>query len=347
MELIKLNNSSIVFEERKYLYLLKFFAILSVVSAHSSRLPESFSYINKISSLILLSIGSMGVPVFLIISGYLFNKNQKTFVEFFRIKIKTIFIPWMVCETIVWLYVTLRKGGVSFLSLFSFLFGLNHSTYYLTVLSLLFIIYFYFKNYNSFLVITIVTSILSIIATSMGVNKINDIITTPYLNPLNWMIYFSVGILINRYFQIEKIAVLTKKLLYFSIPALAIILFFHLRNGLSLSYWSDFIFLNMLFSILVIFGLSSYLLNWSSTFFVMIGNYSFSIYLLHELVVGVVVYLSSKIDLWYITLIRPIITILIVMVGIISYKKLVSILNCNNALMFIGYREPKEERMSA
>lgn len=332
--------NSAMFEERKYLYLAKSFAILSVVCAHTARIPENSSSMNQIISMILLSLGSMGVPIFLIISGYLFDKNNKSVYEFFNTKISSIILPWMFCGTIVWLYVVLRKGGESFLSWLSFLLGVNHSTYYLTILILFFIFYFHLKKYNSFLIATILISIVSIVTTSMNLNIVNTITITPFLNPLNWMLYFSIGLLINRCELIGRIAILSRKLIYLSVPALIFALVVHVINGETLHYWSNFTLVNMTISSLVIFGLSSIFLDRSSNVLVTVGKYSFSIYLLHELVVGIIVRLSSNYDFWFITMLRPLIVLLIVMTGIIIYKKLVAKLYIKKyALMLIGIRE--------
>lgn len=187
------------FDEINYIYIIKAFAIFSVVCAHSASIPYNFGYKNQLISSILNSFGSIGVPIFFLISGYLLNKNKRTFKEFFKRKITSIFLPWIFCETIVWLYVVLRKGGVSFLSWLSFLLGINHSTYYLTVLTIFFVVYFYLNRFNSFLIITGLISIISIVTTNLGVNNINAMTLTPYLNPINWMLYFSIGIVINKY----------------------------------------------------------------------------------------------------------------------------------------------------
>lgn len=132
-------NNRYNYDEREYIYILKFFAIFSVVCAHSTSRIENLRGINYIISSVFSSIGSIGVPIFFIISGYLFNKSKKKILPFFKGKIRTIFMPWIICETVVWFYVVIRKGGISLVSWLNFMVGVRHSTYYLTVLIIFYI----------------------------------------------------------------------------------------------------------------------------------------------------------------------------------------------------------------
>ncbi|MCA1031319.1 acyltransferase [Bacillus timonensis] len=323
------------FNESRYITLIKSFAIISVICAHSAVIPNSYSYMNQIVSLLLHSIGSMGVPIFFIISGYLFNRSDKSLKQFSNGKVKTIIVPWVTCATVVWLYVVLRKGGISLSSWFEFVVGVKHSTYYLTVLLLFFLIYFYLKKNDIFLISTGILSIISITATSYSNNILNEITITPYLNPFNWMLYFSIGLLINKYNLLGRIAILAKRTLLLNIVVLITILYLNLRVNQSLSYWSDFAIINILISTFVILGLSSYLTNFKWNFLLLLGKYSFTIYLLHELVVGLIVNLSSRVDIWFITILRPVIILFIVMAGIIFYKQSARKLKFENKLLML------------
>lgn len=336
-----------IFDERKYIYLLKFFAIFSVVCAHSATLPSNFSNSNQIVGRILSCIGVLGVPIFFIVSGYLFCKNKKPFGEFLKGKIPTIIIPWVFCETIVWLYEVLRKGGISLASWGSFLIGIDHSTYYLTILVLFFILYFNFYKSNIFLFSTIVISVMSIVMTSFDLDEYNTATITPYLNPLNWMLYFSLGILVYKYKLLERIAIFARKIIVISSAALVLDVFLHIKFDLTFSYWSSFAIVNILISLFVIFGLASILLDRKAFLLVSIGRLSFSIYLLHELIVGLIIYLSSKYDIWVGTLARPFIVILLVTTGIYIYTYCATKLKCEKtALMLIGTKPQMQQRKS-
>lgn len=135
-------------KEKEFIYCLKALAIFSVVCAHSSVSPNG-NPANVAVSKILNGIGVIGVPLFFLSAGYLFNRNTQNFKDFWLKKIRTIFIPWFFCETIVWFYVVLRKGGLDILSWLKWLIGFGHSTYYLTMLIFLYIIFFKVKGYKA------------------------------------------------------------------------------------------------------------------------------------------------------------------------------------------------------
>lgn len=333
-------NNRYNYDEREYIYILKFFAIFSVVCAHSTSRIENLRGINYIISSVFSSIGSIGVPIFFIISGYLFNKSKKKILPFFKGKIRTIFMPWIICETVVWFYVVIRKGGISLVSWLNFMVGVRHSTYYLTVLIIFYILYFYLQNNDIFLGVTSIISIISIVTTSIGVNMFNTIMITPYLNIFNWMLYFSIGIFINRYNLMKTIAIFSRKVLIVTIVLFLIDLYLHISVGDVFSYWSRLSILNTIISIFVINGITLILLNRKVRLIGKIGEMSFSIYLLHELVVGLIVKVASIFNLWYITILTPGLVMAIVIFGIYIYSFIAKKLKCEKiALMAIGAKK--------
>ncbi len=85
-------NNIETFHEKNYIFIIKAFAIISVVMAHVSTVSQDTNVFNKFSELILNSLGSIGVGTFLLISGYLFCYNNKTFFNFMKSKITSIII---------------------------------------------------------------------------------------------------------------------------------------------------------------------------------------------------------------------------------------------------------------
>ena len=106
-----------------YMYIVKAVAIVSVVSAHTSSVPDNTGTITFLCSRILNSLGTMGVPIFFLLAGFFFEKNTRKWKEFWKNKLVTIIVPWICCATILWLYVVIRKGGIGFESWFCFVFG--------------------------------------------------------------------------------------------------------------------------------------------------------------------------------------------------------------------------------
>ena len=174
------------FPESKVMHLMRFFAILSVIFAHSATILDDsvlwdFSFFQ-----IATAFGIFGVPVFFFSSGYFFYNNQrKNYSPFLNHKIKTYFIPWFFLTSIVYLYVALRKDGLDFKDYFFFLIGIKNITYFLSILLFFFLVFLKSKFSNSLIIISISLSILSLYLTTTEVLDIN-----PYLNSFNWLIYF-------------------------------------------------------------------------------------------------------------------------------------------------------------
>lgn len=74
-----------------------------------------------------------------------------------------------------------------------------------------------------------------------------------------------------------------------------------------------------------------------SNLFIKLGEYSFSIYLLHMPVAGIIVNITNRFDLIFLLLIRPLIVIGIVIVFIRIYKKVMEKFN-KKYLFLIGIR---------
>jgi len=198
------------FNEREYIYFLKALALFSIVSAHVGTITNN-TPISIIFSLILSSIGSIGVGLFFLISGYLFSKSNKSFRIFSKTKLTTIIIPWFFCGTILFLYVALRKGDLNLYNWFITITVHSH-LYFLSILMVFYFAFWRIKKNMYFLLCNIVLSIISISLTGLGWVPIY-----PYINPFNWSIYFILGMIIKKYNLLEKMALFCKKwILYIS-----------------------------------------------------------------------------------------------------------------------------------
>lgn len=284
---------------------------MSIVCAHVSVVSKDTNTFNRTSGLILDSLGSIGVGIFLLISGYLFFNNKKSLTVFFKAKIKTIFIPWVFCGTLNFLYIALRKGGLDFINWLLALTQNSH-LYYLSVLVLSYLLFWRLKNENWFLILMIVLSVISIKLTGLGVLKVN-----PYTNPFNWSIYFSFGILLKKYNLLEKTAMISEKyfltisLLYLSTLAI------YVYNGTYISYWAYAPIIAEIIAIGAFMGFSMFFIdNKSNKILLKLGKMSFAIYLLHMPFAGMLINIFNHYNLWYLTFFRPFIVILITVSGI-------------------------------
>lgn len=309
----------------QFLYLLKAFAIFSVVCAHTAVEPENSSTGIHLVVRMLSAIGTMGVPLFFIISGYLYYDNQRGIKDFVLRKCRTIIIPWIFCETIVWLYVVLRKGGITFFAWSKFILGVYHSTYYLTVLMMLYILFWRLKRYEAVLIGSVVISGVCIFCLGWNMSfavKWSEWTINSYLNIFNWIIYFALGMLLNKRKYMSILAEFSKKVLPVSLLLLLIDFAFHYYYVLPWTYFSKYALINISSQILVVMGICCWLRGKRVEALVELGKYSYTIYLLHELGAGGVVWLTAKLGNILLIIVRPIIVILLVLFGIMIIQRL-------------------------
>jgi peptidoglycan/LPS O-acetylase OafA/YrhL len=311
--------------ERNYIYALKVFAVVSIVAAHSGGVGLKTNQVNNIFSWILDQIGSIGVGLFFIVSGYLFYNNRHNLNTFFKKKVKTIFLPWIVTGTLVYLYVVLRKGSIGFESWINFLLGNGTYLYYLTLLITFYIIFFYTSKNKAFVYSTIILSGLGIVLTAMGVFEgIN-----PFLNPLNFICYFSVGVLIASNNALLKIAYSCNKYKSFLLGLYIVLLILTGIFNISSGYFGYATLLVQPVAISLIFGLATMAFLYNEKV-LELGIESFGIYLIHMPVAGIITFIFNHYDLWVLTLVRPIIVIAITLGFIRFYKTFGRKLKINN-----------------
>ncbi len=312
---MKLNEN-----ESLTIYYSKAIAIFCVICAHSTPVLDEVSKLTEISSQLLNYLGTMGVPVFFLLSGYLFEKNTKRISDFWRTKLRTIIIPWLFCETILWLYVVLRSKEISFKSWLLFIIGYKHTTYYITVLLVFYLLFYWLKS-DKIMIIAIILSIVSIISLGWGcgINFINNYTGTYYLNPLNWMMFFCGGILISRHSSLWKV---TEKVRIVA-PLLAIISFAYFIINLllkeSIYYFSKYSLVSLVTNTLLIIYIGysiARIRNKSNesricNYLKVIGVYSYSIYLLHQFFAGIIVRITNFLDFFILVLLRPWVVILV------------------------------------
>ncbi len=312
--------------EKNYIYIMKGIAAFCVVCAHVFPVPDGVNIWNRVTSDYLNYMGTMGVPVFFIISGYLFEKNTKKFKVFWRGKIKSVFVPWIFCETLLWLYVVLRKGGATPKAWLLFIFGYQHTTYYLTVLIIMYLLFWIIKK-DWELVILVMVSVFSMLSTGWGwgISFINEWTGTFYLNPFNWMCFFATGMLICRKDSFIVLTDKAEKILPILISAS--VLYFGLSVAVQeeFSYFSRFALAAHVINILLFFGLAGKILKSAGrtkNILMYLGKISFSIYLLHQFIAGILVKATNYFDVFLVTLARPFVAIFIVAAIVWTVEKI-------------------------
>lgn len=314
---------------KEEIYIIKAFAVISIVTAHI-KLVSNNNLINNIISMVYSSIGVIGVPMFFIISGLLFYNNNKSLKHFFKSKIKTIIIPWLVTGTLVYIYIVVRKGGASIIGYLDFILGNGSYLYFLTVLMILYIVFYYFKS-EKFIYAIMIISIISNILTIHKLINING-----YMNFMNWCVYFEFGLLLAQKDRFIKAKILCEENRLFIRLILSLLILLNVIWGKETIYWDYIGIFIIMFGIMTILGVR--IVNEKiSNLFIKLGEYSFSIYLLHMPVAGIIVNITNRFDLIFLLLIRPLIVIGIVILFIRIYKKVIEKFN-KKYLFLIGIR---------
>ena len=187
------NDHRVGIDVNSVMNVAKFFAIISVIMAHS-RNVDYFFYSN-----ITERIGAIGVITFLIIAGYYFNVDKYGVQLFFKKKNTSIVVPWMFTGTILFLI----GHRFNFSDWLKWIIGNGSYLYYLSMLMLCYLILSFFNKKNH-LFLFVFLIVISLITTSFGVLDIiflkyfEVLEINNYLNVFNWVGFFSLGILFKN-----------------------------------------------------------------------------------------------------------------------------------------------------
>lgn len=152
--------------------------------------------------------------------------------------------------------------------------------------------------------------------------KLSSLTPTPYLNPLFWLGYFCFGILCSQYSSLLNVGRICGKIFGLAGILLAVSIFCHIFYNIEYSYFSTFAILNTILSGTFIMGITYCLREKTWNKLLQLGNDSYTVYLVHQLLAGVIVWLTSKTDLFALTLIRPFAVIVIIMFGLYILRRL-------------------------
>jgi len=141
-------------------YVLRFFAILAVVMAHSVYTLIPNDTVVKVFN----SFGRCGVIIFFIISGYYFRKEKyENVLQLLKAKLKTIVIPWIIWGLAIYctrftstdLYFNLKE-------IMLWLLGFGTYLYFLTIYILLLCIFQILPKKNGIQVILLICTLINV-----------------------------------------------------------------------------------------------------------------------------------------------------------------------------------------
>lgn len=258
------------------------FSLVSIVAAHIVFPPNDFDFLNKLYS----AIGLIGVSVFFFISAYYYNTEKFSGLwELLKKKLVSIGLPWLALGTVAYLYNAVLSGNFGIIKWLAWLLGYKTYLYFLTVLFFCFVIFY--KANKIFCILCIPLSVISITLTSLGVLDpiISFLHITNYLNILNWIGVFAVGRLVKSA-DCEKLYTFIFKYRFLWITVFILSMAVMIAFGLNDGYFSPLGLCFEIFGALFIFSVSTFKI-FNRKLFYSIANNSFSIYLIHLPLIGV------------------------------------------------------------
>lgn len=298
-------------------YVLKFFAILSVVMAHSAYTLIPNDIVVKVYN----SFGRCGVIIFFIISGYYFRKEKyENVLQLLKAKLKPIVIPWIIWGLAIYctrftstdLYFNLKE-------IMFWLLGFGTYLYYLTIYILLLCLFQILPNKKGIQVALLLCTLINVylVAGNVGPYVVLKSTSVPfdliylltYLNIFNWIGFFALGLLLKNIKLFERKNLLASKYKIIINICIMLLLVYMILNEKDNTYWTYYsIWIEMSFFV-ILFQVSRILKD--VRYLQDIGKVTMPIYLIHFLIEG---FIFNKILTGSIImgLIRPLISVLVV-----------------------------------
>lgn len=278
-------------------------------------------------------LGVIGVPIFFILSGFLFKRSDKTSCsQFWRKKSQSIMIPWLICGIVTFLFSVLLGAEISVINVVKWILGVHTWYYYLPMLFACYLLFSIFHS-TAWLFVSVGISCISLTITQLRIWKMPFPITD-YLNVLNWMGFFAIGIIFRRFYRegiISRFQVILSAILFLVTGVLYVFL------PIEKTYWNTY---------LVVFALCAFFFIYCISYVLSdirvlrdIGKKSYFIYLIHMQIAGIIctkfpLPLSSDIQ----TIIKPIIAWVVVYGLVLVLEKILQIIHMEKLSVMLGIR---------
>lgn len=281
-------------EINKRIYICKVLATLCVITAHTS-----IEFDTPLTNLLKQRFSAIGVIVFMVLSGYLFCKsNYRSFLKLLQNKVKTICIPWIVLGTVSYVWSNMHGfslSGLRFIDWFRFLLGYKTYLYYIPMLLICFIVFYKAPAFLKAFAIPL--TVISLELTAFGIldSVIKTLHITHYLNPFNWFGFFAGGMLLYENKGLEKLmrwynshySAGIALLVCYPLVAFAVSKWI---DTVSAGYFSKSGWIMESYAFVIAFLISGWKI-WDNKIIYIISGYSFTIYLIHTMVLSLSAYL--------------------------------------------------------
>lgn len=282
------------------IWILKGMAILSVVSAHVAY--DTVEIRTRQIAINLLSIfGTVGVILFLLLSGYLFISKDERAAVFWKKKLIRLVPVWVFCSTLVYLrcfqlynvknwtlWYNENIKMFSFEEYLRFILGCNSLYYFMPILFCCFFVFRIVRKNDLMLVLTTAVLLIMLLF-RVG----SEWFPSRYLNPFGWLGYFGIGCCYRKFVE-EKYKNRSGdtgggwKIFFLLINMLILLVMAYL--GIGMNYWHDFFFPFVMLQVFACCIVSSSVVRktkWLKKILIHLGKDSLYIYLSHMLLQSV------------------------------------------------------------
>lgn len=334
------NNGKLNILDSNAIYVARGIAILSVIAAHVNQINNS-SIISLIITNGINYFGQIGVIIFFITGGFLYERQEHDTFKYFARKWRTLILPWFFCSSITYFLSVLLTMSFSLENYFKWILGSGTWYYYIAVYVILLALFKWIWKRDALLFLCIILTGSSLWIGGdliFGQNLMGEVIT-PYLNIFNWIGFFAMGILARRYIGTLKIKEnLLLIALAFMILGCVGLCCFEVHT-----YFSIYSYIFEIGSGLLLINLCYYINKMHYVIMILeySGKNSYCIYLLH---MQIVQFLCSRIpNNIFGDVLRPIIGLAIMDILIwLIYKIGKKHKFVNKVLFFLGLREYKK-----
>lgn len=112
------------------IYIARGIAILSVIAAHVNILDKTTAYSTLVTSGIMY-FGQIGVVIFFLTGGFLYHREDHDTYIYFKRKLHTLILPWIVCSAITYIISAALSREISLLSYLRWGFGSGRGMHFL------------------------------------------------------------------------------------------------------------------------------------------------------------------------------------------------------------------------
>ena len=311
---------------------LRGMAIISVILAHTSSMTSGSNSVDKFVSNAFDVFGIIGVPLFFVISGYLYSA-QIPFKLFFFKKIRKIILPWFLAGLTVYLVSApfgIQSSALNFSDAVSFIFGIKSLFWYMPLQCFFYLFFFFIskKLYLNLFFMGINILMLSMRGDLFGLN--------PYLNPFNWIGFFSLGIVArqNSHKLLSALNFVSiHERLCIALLFLVFISVYRVKSS-SAYFGIDSLILELTAIVIFVYWLGK---SDKNNLLIFLGTNSFFVFLYHMPVVGFINFFYAKYTLSFI-LLKPVFVLILITVSIIILNWVFKILRLDLYREILGLR---------